>query len=133
MTGTTAASSPLKKAETMIRMAWGAAILSGVLTLGVTLYAMSTPGFLGFDKWGLLDVGLIFALGYGIYRRSRICAVAMLAYFIASKLLLASKLGPEVFGPVAIVFFGFYLMGVIGTFRWHALNRTAAMPLVGGA
>lgn len=133
MPAATDATNPLDQATLLIRIAWGAAILSGLLTLGVTLYAMRAPGFMGFTAWGLLDVGLIFALAYGIYRRSRLCALAMVVYFVASKLLLASSIGADAIGPAAIVFLVFYAMGVVGTVRWHALNKTPAAPVADGA
>ncbi|GAB3511105.1 hypothetical protein MNQ95_06880 [Pseudoxanthomonas daejeonensis] len=103
-----------------IRHAWVAAIFSGGITLAATLVAMSGTDVLGFSAWELIDVALIFGLAFGIYRKSRTCAVVMFCYFIASKILLAMQVG--VTGvPMAIIFGYFFWQGVSGTFAYHKI------------
>src|SRR3546814_16243452 len=46
---------------------------------------MSGTEMLGFSAWELFDVALILGLAFGIYKKSRTCAVLMLAYFIVAK------------------------------------------------
>ncbi len=71
-----------------IKNAWIAGIVSGCVTLAVTLLAISGNHVLGYSAWELLDVGLIFGLTFGIYRKSRTCASSMRVYFAISKVLL---------------------------------------------
>ncbi len=64
-----------------------AALITGSMTTAVTLGA--SPGTNGVDyvPWMWLDVALIAALGWGLYRRSRVAAGLMLLYFTAAKVL----------------------------------------------
>lgn len=62
-----------------IKNAWITGIVSGSITLIFTLIAMNGSQILGFSIWNLSDVALIFGLTFGIYKKSRACAVAMLA------------------------------------------------------
>src|SRR3546814_18215970 len=68
-----------------IKLGWVAALFSAGVTLAVTLLAMSGTEMLGFSAWELFDVALILGLAFGIYKKSRTCAVLMLAYFIVAK------------------------------------------------
>jgi preprotein translocase subunit SecF len=70
-----------------IKHAWTAGLISAALTLLVTLLAVFGVKMLGFDAWEFLDVAFILGLTYGIYRKSRVCAVLMLVYFLISKML----------------------------------------------
>ena len=69
-----------------IRNAWVTGIISGSITLIFTLIAMNGDQLMGFSVWNLSDVVLIFGLTFGIYKKSRTCAVVMLAYFLLSKI-----------------------------------------------
>jgi len=106
-----------------IRNAWIAGIVSGCVTLVFTLLAMAGARVLGFSAWELLDVGLVFGLTFGIYKKSRTCAVLMLVYFTISKILLILE-GARASGVVTgLAFIYFYALGVIGTFQYHKLVR----------
>jgi hypothetical protein len=116
-----------------IKNAWVAAVISGSITLVVTLVAMSGTDILGFSAWELVDVGLIFLLAFGIYQRSRACAVAMLAYFVLSKIFIMVESGRPSGIPLAIVFIYFFWQGVSGTFAYHKLkSRKPAFVASGG-
>jgi hypothetical protein len=112
-----------------IKSAWIAACISGVITLVVTLIAISGTELLGFDAWSLLDVGMIFALAFGIYKRSRACAVTMLAYFVVSKIILMAESGKPSGLLMALIFGYYFWQGVQGTFIYHKLKRA---PLAAG-
>ena len=112
----------MEEAEKKIKNAWIAALISGTLTLLVTLYAVFGESIMGFDAWAFFDVALIFGLAYGIYRKSRTCAVVMLVYFVAAKIFLIAQTGTASGLPLALVFIYFYALGVVGTFRYHALR-----------
>lgn len=109
-----------------IKSAWVAGCVSGVLTLAATLVAMSGTPILGLDAWSLFDVGLIFGLSYGIFRKSRACAVLMLVYFVASKILIIVETGKPNGVVMALVFAYFFLQGVTGTYAYRKLVKGAA-------
>lgn len=113
---------PRALAASQIKQAWIAAVCSGAITLVVANAAMvgtSLSGFTG--AWELIDVALIFGLAYGIYRKSRACAVAMLVYFIISKIVIVATTGQAAGIALAAVFCIFFVRGVTGTFAHHKL------------
>ena len=64
-------------AERMVACGWIAAAIAGLATL-----VFSLTSSYGLTHYNLVDAALLFGLAYGIYRRSRICAVLALAYHI---------------------------------------------------
>ena len=111
-----------------IKQAWAAGLVSAAITLLVTLLAMSGIKIMSFSAWELIDVALILGLTYGIYRKSRACALLMLVYFLISKaLLFAQDSKPN--GIVMSLIFGYcYVQGVRGTFAYHKHIRQALAP-----
>jgi hypothetical protein len=104
-----------------IRIAWIAGVISTSLTLVITVLAMTGVRMLGFSAFQLIDVALMAGLTFGIYKKSRACAVAMFVYFVLSKIVLLRFLGA--FGIIqAIAFLYFYGLGMVGTFQYHKLN-----------
>src|SRR5262249_21211070 len=94
-----------------VRAAW----IAGVVVAAVTVFGILT-GLL--PKWAILDVLITLGLAFGIYRRSRVCAVLMLGYFIANRVLAVSTFhrppGIEAFF-LAVAF----IFGVHGTVDFH--------------
>ncbi|SRR5712692_487560 len=110
-----------------IRNAWIAGVISGCLTLVVTLVAMGGTSILGYSAWELVDVALVFGLTFGIYKKSRTCAILMLVYFAYSKFILLVENPGKTSGIVmAVIFIYFYALGVVGTFQYHKLARAHA-------
>ena len=109
-----------------IRNAWVAGAISTVLTLALTLLAIAGTSLAGFSAWQFLDVALCAGLTFGIYRKSRAAAVAMLGYFLISKALMASESGKVNGVVMALVFFYYYVQGVRGTYAYHKHLRQAA-------
>ena len=108
-----------------IKQAWAAGLISAAITLLVTLLAMSGIKIMSFSAWELIDVALILGLTYGIYRKSRACALLMLVYFLISKALLFAQ-DSKGNGIVMSLIFGFYyVQGVRGTFAYHRHVREA--------
>lgn len=108
-----------------IRNAWIAAVVSGVITLFFSLIGMAGGGGMGFDAWTLIDAALIFGLAFGIYRKSRACALIMLIYFIGSKILMMMDgfYSNPIGIVIALAFLYWYTKGVIGTFAYHKLIK----------
>lgn len=103
-----------------IRNGWIAGLVSGVLTLVVTLLAMSGQKILFFNAWSLVDVALIFGLSFGIYRKSRVCAILMLVYFVGSKIFIYAQAGFSGGGLIMPIIFCYcFFLGVQGTFLYH--------------
>lgn len=99
-----------------IKNGFTAAMISGALTLLVTLYAIASSKMPGFSAWNLVDVALIFGLGFGIYKKSRTCALLMFVYFVVSKIIMKNNASGFF---VAMIFLYFYAMCVLGTFQYH--------------
>jgi len=106
-----------------IKNAWIAGAISGCLTLVITLISLSGTKALGFNAWNFIDVVLIFGLTFGIYKKSRVCAVLMFIYFVASKILIAVETGQFSGSIMAIIFIYYYAHGIAGTFAYHKLFK----------
>ena len=107
-----------KTAKWMIACGWIAAASSGLLT---AILAYNRTG--GLNPLNLIDAALLLGLAYGIYRKSRLCALSALLYYAANqiirlKMIPASVPMASLLVPIAI-FVGAYLLGVAGTFVWH--------------
>lgn len=109
-----------------IKGAWVAALISASITLVFILVAISGTKIFNFDAWALFDVLLMLGLAFGIYKKSRACAVLMLSYFIFSKISLLAAGAPVSSLPMAVIFLYFYWQGVVGTFRYHAFLKNSS-------
>jgi len=96
----------------------GLALLMGTLA-GVGIFA--APGF---DAWMLVDAAILAALAYGVWRRSRVCALLLLIYAIGNEVSLALQKNSH-FSILRLIFIYFYLRGTIQLFREH---RSSATP-----
>jgi serine/threonine-protein kinase len=111
-----------------IRTAWIACLVSAAMTLVMIAVVMNT----GQSKLGLqgpidlIDVGFILGMAFGISRKSRVCAVLMLAYFAFSKYLIIRATGQLGSVWLGLVFLYFYAQGVVGTFEYHKLRKARA-------
>jgi|GEM_PF-516216 len=108
--------------ESKIKMAWSAAFLTagGMTLLGVlSILGVKLP--LALDWTLIIDALVIAGLGFGVYRKSRVCAVLLLVLFVSSKLLTFHDLGARSIAgiPVALAFAWFYWQGIAGTFAYH--------------
>ncbi len=103
-------------------------IAAGIACIGNLLVATRTGG-LNFPN--LVITLAFFGIAYGIYRRSRAAAVAMLIIFAAMRVRfygLAQSLAPThggasfmtSFWVSTIIFMSAFLLAVIGTFAWQA-------------
>ena len=117
-----------KLTRIFIACGWVAAVIAGFFT---TLCVMT--GCFGLNKYYIVDIALLFGLAYGVYRRSRTCAVLLLAYAIASQAMFFSRgRQPSAIALVSAgIFFSAYALGVIGTFVSHAHAAKAAVASSG--
>ena len=110
-------------AERMVACGWIAAAIAGIFMIVFSLMVKF--------PFGLLYLGgaaILFALAYGIYRRSRVCAVIVLVnHFLGVAGLIArARDVPSTEIAVTLVLGVLYVLGVMGTFVHHARRRPAA-------
>jgi serine/threonine-protein kinase len=79
-------------------------------------------GVEGFDSWGYIDVILVALLAFGIYKKSRFCAVAILIYFVGGiilKLAIFGYSGGWLLWLIAVLAFW---AGITGTFNYKKIR-----------
>src|SRR5258706_6596068 len=69
-----------------IKVTWVTTIVVVALSVAIYVAADVWPDVLQKFRPGLLDVAIIAALGYGVFRRSRVCAVLLLGFWLYSNL-----------------------------------------------
>jgi hypothetical protein len=116
---------PMKKAEGQIKTAYWAAVISGVVTLALSLFG---GGLLGFDLWSLLDVAVIWLLAFGVFKKNRACSILLLGYYLSGQIMLRLDTGQAGGIPLAIVFTVFFIQGIRGTFAYHRLTKQSSAP-----
>ena len=105
-----------------IKAAWIAAACSGTLTLIVVIISIVTSEkVMNLGLWNLVDVVMIYGLAFGIYKKSRTCAVIMLVYFAASKIFQVVESGQANGVVMGILFTILFVQGVMGTFKYHKI------------
>ena len=116
----------LRKALRRIRIAWIMGILSGTITLLFALCAADgyyVEGYEYMSIWCLIDVFLIFGLSFGIWKKSRCCAILLFVYFVTSKLLMYSQSVTDTAAAFGALYCYLYFLGVLGTFSYHRLTK----------
>jgi hypothetical protein len=110
-------------AERMVACGWIAAAIAGLF---MVVFAFVIG--LGFAWPYLIGGAILFALSYGIYRRSRICAVLVVVnHFLGmAALFTRTRYLPTTELAMMLVLAVLYVLGVIGTFVHHARQRPAA-------
>lgn len=106
----------------MIRNCWQAGVISIVITLAFTLFALvGGVNPLGLDLWAFGDIFLMSIFTFGVYKNSRTCAVLLLGLFLLNKVAMWLQSGQISGLPMGLVFIWFYARGVVGTFQYHRL------------
>lgn len=106
-----------------IKNAWIAGLISASLTLVFVLVALGGTSIAGIDVWGFIDIVIVLGLSYGIFRKSRTCAILLLGFFLLNKLIMWSEAGNVSGLPLALVFIWFFTQGIVGTFQYHRLKN----------
>jgi len=107
-----------------IKNAWVAAVISGSLTLVITVISIYGTSIAGMGAWNLIDVVLIFGLAVGIYRNSRVCATAMFVYFVISKIIGWVDAGKPTGLILAVIFIYYFFKGMVATFDYHKAMKS---------
>ena len=109
----------VQEANKAIKDGWVAGVLTVLITVALTLIYASGAGLTRIDLWNVVDIVLLSALSYGIYRRSRICAVMMLVYYLGSKVVLWVDERAFIGVPLALIFAYFFWQAIRGTIAYH--------------
>lgn len=114
-----------------IKNCWMAGLISVCITVVFTLIALSGTNVIGLDAWSFIDAIIMAGLTFGVYKKSRVCAVLLLTFFALNKVIMWSQTGNISGLLLALVFFWFFGQGVVGTFQFHKVkNALASAQLV---
>lgn len=111
----------LKKIKTA---AIAGAISAGMTLVFVLISVLITPIFK--MTWAsLVDVGLIAGLSFGVYRKSRVSALALLCYFVYAKIyfFFIDPLYASAGLITGAIFIYFFSQGVIGCFQYSRIYK----------
>ena len=113
-----------------IRYGYIAALVSAGITVVLNFLQFDAGDVNLFsDPVVLYDVIIMLLLAFGIYKKSRVCAIAMLIYFIIGKIFQFQEYAsygidtPPSTYLVAVVFIYFYFQAVRGTIAFHKINK----------
>ncbi len=113
-----------------IRYGYIAALVSAGITVVLNFLQIDAGDINLFsDPVVLYDVVIILFFALGIYKKSRVCAIAMLIYFILGKIFQFYEYAsygidtPTSTYLVAVVFIYFYFQAVRGTIVFHKINK----------
>jgi hypothetical protein len=86
---------------------WAAGVVAAI-TFAILIFSQITSSsVVGVDAWAIVDVIFFGLIAWGIYRRSRICAVLGLFLFIVGKILQLAAFG---LGLVGLGIAGFFVV-----------------------
>ena len=107
----------LEKADRLIDLGWSVAVLWALLRLTVAVLVWRNTAE---DELLLVaDPLIILALAYGLYRRSRVCAVLLMAMVVLQLRLAYASNGPSAGIPVAFVLGMTFAQGIRGVWVYR--------------
>ncbi len=115
----------LEEAKTAIRIAWKMSLISVGVTVSLT-FIYATGGTLAMvDWWNWVDIVLMLALTYGLYKKHRASAVTLFVYYVVGKIYVWIFFGVFIGIPIAAIFAYFFFRGIQGVFAYHRLLNDA--------
>jgi hypothetical protein len=109
-------------AKKAAREGFWAAVIGAVLNTVIALLSLAGIRLFNADIWFLIDTVIIGIIALGIYRMSRIAAVAGLANYIIAQIFLWIDTGPSSI-VVLIIFAKMFLNSIRGTFAYHKYRK----------
>ena len=113
-----------------IRYGYIAALVSAGITVVLNFLQFDAGDVNLFsDPVVLYDVIIMLLLAFGVYKKSRVCAIAMFIYFILGKIFQFQEYAsygidtPPSTYLVAVVFIYFYFQAFRGTIAFHKINK----------
>lgn len=116
----------LEQANASIRIAWKMSLVSILITVMLTLVYASGGSMGQVDWWNWVDLVLMLALTYGVYKKHRASAVTLFVYYVVGKIYVWIFYGVFLGIPIAAVFAYFFFRGIQGVFAYHRLNSEYA-------
>lgn len=111
----------IEQATTAIRIAWKMSLVSIGITIALTLVYASGGSLAKVDWWNWVDIVLMLALTYGVYKKHRASAVTLFVYYVVGKIYIWIFSGAIIGLPIAAVFAYFFFRGIQGTLAYHRL------------
>lgn len=112
----------LEQANAAIRTAWKMSLVSIGVTIALTLVYASGGSLADVDWWNWLDIALMLALTFGVYKKHRASAVTLFAYYVVSKIYVWIIYGVLLGVPIAAIFAYFFFRGIQGVIAYHRLT-----------
>ncbi|WP_420644233.1 hypothetical protein [Candidatus Leptofilum sp.] len=113
----------LEQAKTAMRIAWKMSLVSILVTVMLTFVYASGGSLAQVDWWNWVDIVLMLALTYGVYKKHRASTVLLFVYYVVSKIYFWIVYGVFLGIPIAAVFAYFFFRGVQGAIAYHRLNN----------
>lgn len=109
-----------EKALKCIRSAWRLAIVCSLIALIAIILMVSNFGFSELILYALIYIILELGLAFGVYKKSRICAVILFICFILSNICMLSNSRINIVGLIiSVAFATCYFQGIRGTIYYH--------------
>ena len=110
----------MEKANNAIQGAWISGAIVGVITL-----ILSLIGAFGLDQWNIIDAFLLFGLAFGVYKKSRVCAIILFIYWVGDRIWMMVAQPEAIAGSLfmAILFGIWFFQGIRGTFAYHRIAK----------
>jgi hypothetical protein len=127
----------LESAQSAINGAWLTGLVVGLLTLirAAVVFFFSSADSRWMVAAILPDLAILFGLAYGVYRKNRICAALLCAYFLYLLISKARMWAVTHSVPPGILIDGIAMLlclnGARGAFAYHKLKRETE-PSVSG-
>ena len=105
---------------------WAAGFVAVVTAIVATIALVSGSAIAGIDAWAYLDAVLFAAITFGIYKLSRVAAVAGLVLYVLESLYAMAQLaGPRSGIVLRIIITLAFVHAVRGTFAYRRLSASA--------
>lgn len=117
----------LTEATTAVRIAWKMSLVSIGVTIALTLIYASGGTLAYIDWWNWVDMVLMLALTYGVYKKHRASTVTLFVYYVVGKIYIWIFSGAIIGLPIAAVFAYFFFRGIQGVFTYHRLVTETEM------
>lgn len=112
----------LEQANAAIRTAWKMSLISIGVTVSLTWIYSTGASLAQVDWWNWVDIALMLALTYGLYKKHRASAVTLFVYYVVGKIYVWIFYGVFLGIPIAAVFAYFFFRGIQGVFAYHRLQ-----------
>ncbi|MEM9216666.1 MAG: hypothetical protein AAGD25_20245 [Cyanobacteria bacterium P01_F01_bin.150] len=105
---------------------WASLLVAGATTAIILIGIWAGQPITGMDinLWAFIDVSIYVAIAIGIYRMSRIAAIAGLSLYVINQIYMLTVTGPRAsgLGIMLLIVFAF-INGIRGTFAYHRLKK----------